>query len=70
MQDGYDGIEDAQHILEVVMHRKNWSVDTRDELAEKLKLVRGRHKLRTYSAAPQDKQTSLINRKYRQRPSK
>lgn len=36
----YDGILDAEEILESVMRRRNWTVDLRDALAEKLVLVR------------------------------
>ena len=37
---GYDGKLDAEAILEGVMQRRNWTVDLRDALAEKLVLVR------------------------------
>jgi hypothetical protein len=33
----YDAQLDAEHILENIMHRKNWTVDVRDELQSHLK---------------------------------
>ena len=42
----YDGIEDAEAILEGPMRRQNWSVEVRDALAEKLKLVAAGRPLR------------------------
>ena len=45
--DEYDGVRDAEHILENIMHRKNWSVDVRNELAAALTKVRWGRKLAT-----------------------
>lgn len=37
--DPYNGTDDAEAILEEVMFRRNWTVETRDALAERLVLV-------------------------------
>jgi hypothetical protein len=29
----YDGVKDAEYILENIMHRRNWTSETRDKLA-------------------------------------
>jgi len=38
---------DAEHILEVIMHRQRWDVATRDRLADALEKVKRGGKLRT-----------------------
>lgn len=45
--DDYDGVQDAEHILEKIMHRQNWSVNVRDQLAEALCKIRSGRKLVT-----------------------
>lgn len=45
--DEYDGVRDAEHILEKIMHRQNWSVNVRDEIAAALVSVRRGRNLAT-----------------------
>ena len=35
----YDGKQDAERLLEGPLFRKNWTVDTRDEIAKSLELI-------------------------------
>lgn len=43
--DNYDGQKDAEHILENIMRRRNWSVDARDQIAAALVKIRLGHNL-------------------------
>lgn len=48
----YDGTADAEAILEKVMFRRNWPVETRDALAERLVLIVQRETTATRRTKP------------------